>query len=395
MGCGETLEPVGEVHDDIECNVLTLDDGQARVVLIGIDALYPGPELRRYLDERFRGILSPDQIFLAASHTHSAPQLDSTKPALGSVDEGHLEFVCGSVGDLVERLLSQPGEDVRVVLSRYRSTVMVNRRRRRLLGGAEKRITFNSVIAAPNARATGRQYGHLVSLVGSNGPVGFLWQLPCHPVGLPRGWGNSAHFPGVGRRILRDTASPTTPVVFLQGFSGDLRPVSASKPSSLVGRARRLLLGAWFTPFTARDYGRWTGRVAAELSEAAKASKNADPSEDARLEARRVSVALSEYHAGNPGNRTMTVHRLSIGEVTLLGVSAEPVSGYAEALLARSDIAAIPVGCIDDVSGYAPTRRVLKEGGYEGTGFAQHFGLGMPRPVFESVLRTQMDEALN
>lgn len=392
MGCGETHEPVAEVHDDIECNVLVMLDGATKAVVIGVDALYPGPALRRYLEQRFAEVLSPDQIFLAASHTHSAPQLDSTKPALGGADRSHLDRVCASIGDLVERLLQQPGEEVRVAVCRYPSSVMVNRRRKRIVGGAEGRIRLNSVVAAPNPQATGKQYGHLVSFVGASGPVGFIWQLPCHPVSLPPGWANSAHFPGVGRQYLRGS-SPQMPVVFVQGFSGDLRPPSVAQPRGVKGIARRLLLGEWFSSFSESDYGRWTSDVVAEL---AGAVGRTDDSQvlDEPMSARRVSMLLDNYHEGECGGRALTVHRLSVGGVALLGVSAEPVSGYADALIAEQGRTVIPVGCIDDVSGYAPTARVLREGGYEGAGFAPHFGLGQPSPEFEKLLRRQMADAL-
>lgn len=393
MGCGESLEPVGDIHDDIECNVVVLMEGVTRAVLVGVDALYPGPTLRQYLEERFAEALSPHQIFLAASHTHSAPQLDSTKPALGGVDGSHLDGVCRSIGDLVGDLLQLPGEEVRVEVRRYSSSVMVNRRRKRIVGGAEGRIRFNSVVSAPNPHATGRQYGHLVTFVGDRGPIAFVWQLPCHPVSLPTGWANSAHFPGVGRQYLRQSSSQA-PVVFLQGFSGDLRPPSVPKPTGAKGIARRLLLGAWFSSFTESDYGRWTSEVVAELAGAVGRSR-VSKSLDEPVSAKRVSMPLDNYHEGACGDRSLTVHRLSVGGVALLGVSAEPVSGYADALIAEQGRTVIPVGCIDDVSGYAPTSRVLRDGGYEGAGFAPHFGLGQPSSEFEKLLRRQMADALS
>lgn len=115
---------------------------------------------------------------------------------------------------------------------------------------------------------------------------------------------------------------------------------------------------------------------------------------DRPISAKRVSVPLVNYHEGECRHRALTVQRLSIGDLALLGVSAEPVSGYAHALIAERGGTVVPVGCIDDVSGYAPTSRVLREGGYEGAAFAAHFGLGKPRPEFETLLRRQMADAL-
>jgi neutral ceramidase len=68
-----------------------------------------------------------------------------------------------------------------------------------------------------------------------------------------------------------------------------------------------------------------------------------------------------------------------------VGVAAEVVTEYGALVEATFDTAiTIPVGYIDEVYGYLPTERMLREGGYEASWFLAPFALEGPlNPAIE------------
>ena len=73
------------VHDPLEANILAIFDAAAcNAVLISIDAVFVGRELSDALLEACTGFgVNAQSVLIVASHTHSAPALENTKPLLG------------------------------------------------------------------------------------------------------------------------------------------------------------------------------------------------------------------------------------------------------------------------------------------------------------------------
>ena len=399
MGCGDTDIPTGTVRDRLEANVMVLRDSEQKpVVIVAVAALYVGPGLRAHMEEALRGAGVPaSRLFMAASHTHYAPMVDDSKPQLGVVSQANLDRVAGALEELCGHLLNDSCSRVDVQSGSYLSTAAVNRRLPRLVAGVEKRVRFNAVARAPNLRATHAQPAHVVLLRGSGGdPVAALVQLPCHPTSLPAGSGHSSHFIGRLRTVLRERYGSTLPVVFLQGFSGDLRPPAIARPTTAKGRVRRVLLGPWFTAFDEEEYEMWLAKVGREL-DGLLDRLDAVPIRQAsvRLDSRRVTDSLTTLVKSDDAARHVSAHRVTIGDVHLVGFSAEPVAAYVPFLDSiTAGEACIPVGCIDDVFGYAPTDTMVREGGYEATGFWPHFEIDGLQPDFERRDKGLLSEAV-
>ncbi|MEI2715411.1 MAG: hypothetical protein V9E98_00105 [Candidatus Nanopelagicales bacterium] len=85
----------------------------------------------------------------------------------------------------------------------------------------------------------------------------------------------------------------------------------------------------------------------------------------------------------------VSFHRVTVGGVTLVGASAELVSGYAVHVRAMApEMHVIPVGCIDHVIGYWPTNQMFEEGGYEVVEHCPSFGISAcSSDIEESVLK--------
>jgi len=101
---------------------------------------------------------------------------------------------------------------------------------------------------------------------------------------------------------------------------------------------------------------------------------------------------LEEFfeHPG-PQKRFVAIHAVRLGELTLLGISAEPTWEFAQALNvtkvwgARLSI----VGCIDDTWGYLASRNQCKLGGYEVSGYLKYFSLTEKKTSSETSKRIE------
>lgn len=397
MGCGDVRVPTADVRDRLEANIIVLSSAGTQVVLISVDALYAGSHLRSTLDTELED-LDPGAVFLGASHTHYAPMLDESKPALGTTNGDHVARVASAIVDKTRELLLEPGCETSVQFATYESLSAVNRRLKRWIGGAEGMIRRNVVANAPNPKLTHPQTSTIIKFSNNGDTHAYIWQHACHPTSLPSGSGHSAHFPGEWRREVRSEEGSNIPMVFFQGFSGDLRPPSVAVPSGPSQWGRRLVLGPWFDAFSEDEYGKWldsldSERRAAQFSEAVDAA----PDQQQILSTQRTEEPLATFvEAADNSNRVVSAHRVSIGPIDLIGVSAEAVSVYSSVVGPRAaGRHVVTVGCIDDVFGYAPTDSMIAEGGYESSGFLPHFGLSAFRPGFQDRFSRLMNSTVD
>jgi hypothetical protein len=387
--------PLSEVAERLEANLVVLrgDSGSEPMVIISLDLLYPGRILRSALESALPE-LRPDQIFLAATHTHQAPMTDDTKALLGAPDDKYLDMLVLTLSRELRRLLlsdeTQIGELATAsVLARH----SINRRFRRRVTvwprsssrswAPPVRLVFNYYLLAPNP---GGVTDELITVVISRTPAGraqfVIWNYACHPVAFPDKDKVAADYPHHVRDILRTTLGvPDLPVLFLQGFSGNTRPsASVSKTSGLGSWARRMLFGPSFTKMTWDAYTAW----AKELGElVAQGCAHALPLDDTAVSSRRSLSATSLFVAGAP-EPVVSFHSIRFGsELSIVGASAELVAEFAPKVRAMAGSNQVMcVGCLDHPFGYAPTCRILVEGGYEGGDYCPMFSLG---PLAENV----------
>ena len=106
---------------------------------------------------------------------------------------------------------------------------------------------------------------------------------------------------------------------------------------------------------------------------------------------------LKSFLVNAPGSRVVSFHCLDFGQrVKFVGISAEPVVEYSALIKSLSPASiTIPVGYIDDVFGYLPTKDMIKPGGYEAAGFLKEFSLSGPwTPNFEIECRNTLQKLL-
>ena len=378
MACGPTQLAVQTIDLALEANVIIFTSNNEKTILLSLDSLYIGAKLRNLIENEFSASVPKERIFIAASHTHYGPQLDPNKPKLGIMDSIHFNEVANSVIELIKDLLNKVSQPAEIFYSKFETNSTISRRLPRLIGGENGRIKFRKVFLGPNQTITPKVIGHVLQVSANSEVLAYIWQMPCHPTSLPKNSNHHSHFPGVIRNKLRQLERSEVPVVFLQGFSGDLRPKSIAKPFGFVGWMRRLVLGPWFSNFTSLGFQGWTESIWRELySSLSNINENENRLNIIAVQSSRSLHALNYFiKTTNDNYGNLSIHCIRLGRLIIVGVSAEVPSDYVELLkLHIPNLDFVPVGCIDDVFGYAPTSEMLKIGGYESEGSRVFFDI--------------------
>jgi neutral ceramidase len=367
------------VADRLEANALVLTQSGPPLVFVSVDLLFVGHELRSGVLGRLRGAVPDESLFFAASHTHFAPATDDRRPRLGRMDARYLELVCERVTGLVSRLLETPATPVTIEYLHGQADHAVNRRLRTPWHLSRRGPRIGAVVGAPNLSGQRDESVHLLRVSRSDGrPMAAIWSYACHPVGFPRPLEVTADYPGRVRRRVRQQLAPDLPVLFWQGFAGDVRPRELDLSTSVLSRVKRVVLGPRFGRFESAEWERWADSLAARVAEIASLPAGRQMSGSIRV--RRISRPLADFVLGVSDDRQVTFHRVGLGDgLNVVAISAEIVTAYGALVKGIFDGAInIPVGYIDEVYGYLPTARMLGEGGYEASWFLRPFALDGP-----------------
>jgi hypothetical protein len=399
MGCGPNNQEISGADPALEVNILAFFDehNEEIFLIISIDALYVGEELRKKIETYFFEKILSKNIFFAASHTHYAPQVDFKKQNLGRVDVEHFNHVCNLILELINELLLAPREPFEILYGSFISKNIISRRKFRWIGGQSKKIKLKKYFFIPNKKSLENTEGHIVKLICGGKALAYIWQLPCHPTSLPFNFTHSSHYPGVIRNKLRAREKRKIPVIFLQGFSGELRPPSVAKPKSILEFFRLIILGRWFTDFSKNEFDEWNNSIFLEMIETLQSEKFISSKYvPENIEAIRREIDLNQVvQRGEHSSKVLTIHLLNFEKINIFGISAEVTSPYAKYLKSISgDNYTIPVGCIDDTFGYLPTDLMIKQGGYESEISLKLFNLKCYNHFFEQKIKNLITEVL-
>lgn len=380
------------IHLPIEANALLLEKDGGKCLIISLDLLYVGDQLRDRLlvqiSERFR----QDQVFLSATHTHFAPGTDRTKPKLGNTKDEYLDFIAARLSQLVERLENDVRSPVQLILCEGSAHPGNVSRRKFIWVIGKKGFPVRKMHMVPDLKAPVDNMIRIVKAVDINGCLkAVLWGYSCHPSAFPNMDTITSEFPGVVRRDLRKI-DERLPVLFMQGFSGDVRAklFSSSRNSnrkmSITKVVVRVLQVKEFGTDSLDAWNEW----ARQLSKAVIALTQEGDYHmlEGPLKASRLSIPVTAL--GLDSNARLFIHGVSLGPLILVGVSAEVTNHYLG--IARQTFRGkevFPVGCIDNVIGYLPENKMIREGGYEADGFRYYFDVNgdfqrdIERPIRE------------
>lgn len=384
--------PFSSVMSSLELNAAVLRRRDRCLVLLTGDFLYLSGTLRDAIVRTYgmqHGFSQAD-VLLGASHTHFAPSLDVGKPGLGAADEGYIAFVHAKALALLGQLLEAKGEPITV--RHCRRTSRHNCNRRSVVFGADGELAVDDIMSDP-----GNVFDDALDVVrfdGADGGLrGAMVRYACHPISFPEKLAVTAEFPGVIRSEFRASSGiEELPVLFFQGFAGDMVPMSppreAPDRTAVRGGLKPVKREA---TLSADEWQRWTASLASDAHLALDEAERACPAAP-QLGARERRLALSELIDGlSEEHRDSFLSMQAIwlcADLLIVALSAEPTAAWTERI---GDLApgmtVLPVGYVNQTYGYLPAARELAPNGYMAGGFFEPFGL---RGCFRSDLEQRV-----
>lgn len=403
-GYASRTKPSDGIVQDLFAKVLVLEDGQQhRQVFVTLDLISVPRPLREFLEKALKEQygLAPESLLMNCSHTHSGPELRITRATAddssgGDINEASrtaqaIEYssrlqktLVDSIGDCLKRL-----EPVNVGISHARCGFAMNRRLP--VDGGYRNSPYpdgpvdHDVPVLRIEQPSGELLGLMFGYACHNTTVGF-YQI-------------NGDYAGYAQQYLEE-AHPGSVALFMMGCAGDQNPYPRGKTELCEQHGRTLAnaVEAALLPRARPLSGVITSAIGtAELEFAPLPSK-------ARLE--QLAQSKNKYEAGHARRLLarmnmneaidlkypylVQVVRLGTG-CTLVALSGEVVVDYS--LRLKKELASEPLwvaGYSNDVFGYVPSLRVLREGGYEGAEAMIY--TSFPGPFAESVEERIVDK---
>ncbi len=389
------------INSPLEADIIILQDSRQRIVLLSLDVLYVGRALKEAILSRSGGTIKENELFIWASHNHFAPSTDPDKPMIGVCDAQYIEYVAERIAKLIETLLRTAPKKVQLSYGASRNkNLVVNRRRKGLI--LEKRSSLYVPHLGTKILPNKKQYrdGKISTILlqdqEGGQPIALIWNFACHPVSSPGNNTVRAEYPGEIRKMLRTQFQSEIPVVFLQGFSGDIRPPSLAKFPRKGGYKKKIhhvalktIYGNYFDSFDETD---WSNHLLS-LWDVMKNASRIDDREKLGTGLNTKTTELNLKDLGIAKDKKLKICSIRIGKLRIIGFSAEVVAEWERIVnnVFPNDIL-IFAGCFDDVFGYLPTEEMILDGGYEVEGFMQTFNIS---GKYEFGLEGQIITALN
>lgn len=406
-GFGERdFDPAGAkgVHDDLYARALYLAQGNQEALVMGFDLLF----FSRDESDRFKAAignklgLSPVEILLNTSHTHTGPKVGNwyySPPDSLYLQNLEKKIVAAALE------AKQSAEEATIWAAETRTAVPLSRR---------KPLADGTIAFAPNPRGTVDDFLPFVLFKNRGGrPISLLFSVSCHPStikGDELAFLISADFPGAAAAEI-DRLLGTTAAFFLQGAGGDAkasvigrgleewrggtwddvgalgRMIASEIQGAISGGLRKIEPGLRtalveinlpLAPPPTRE------AVVSILEDPASAAENAPVERRVRRMWAAEQLALLDRGYGLRTEAPVLVQGIRLGPgLRIIGVEGELVAELG--LLIRDFYGGgitFPLGYSNGAQMYLPTSRMIKEGGYEVESFWEY---RQPAPLSEGI----------
>ncbi|MFS8616718.1 MAG: neutral/alkaline non-lysosomal ceramidase N-terminal domain-containing protein [Solitalea sp.] len=369
---------------ELWAKALALEDATGkRVLLITTDLLGIPAALSSKIRGRIKALfgLERDAVMLNSSHTHSGPALARSLANANPVDPEVTQKINAYSERLVEMIVQVAGDALRsvaparVYAGNGVTRFQVNRR-----NNNESQIGSVTDLAGPN------DYAVPVILVENQQgkPMAIAFGYACHATVLS-GYDWSGDYPGYAQLEL-EQMHPGATALFFQGAGGDQNPM----PRHTVALARQYgrTLAAAVDRVLSDGLRELEPRIRTAYAEIglelsappAREEVARIASESSGFMKRWAERLLSQLEAGDPvmDSYPYPLQAWKLGDQPVLALGGEVVVEYAIELkrLFGQDI--FVLGYSNDVMGYIPSLRILREGGYEGAVSQMVYGLPGP-----------------
>lgn len=375
----------GVLHD-LWAKALVLEDGQGeRVVLITLDLCGIGRESANAICNGLKAShgLERRQIAINCSHTHTGPSIRGYLPALFAFDADQARAIAdytmrmeGLVREAVGKAIAglAPAE---VLFGQGQTTFAVNRR-------------ANKEDQVPKLREEGLLKGpvdHAVPVLAVKGGDGkfraIVCGYACHATVLAF-YQYSGDYPGFTQMAL-EKAYPGAQAMFVAGCGADQNPLPrrtvelAERYGQMLAEATQQVLMTGLAPVADRAASQFTEIPLTFDKVPMRAELLAEGMSTDKYTAQRAKLLLGQLDTAGSLSPSYPypIQVWQLGDsVAWTFLGGEVVVDFA--LRLKTDLKSERLwvsGYSNDVMAYIPSKRVLKEGGYEGGGSMTIYGL--------------------
>ena len=374
-GYATRTRPFERVEHDIYAKAIALRDSEGnRAVLIttdltGIPRSVADPVCES-ITKKLK--LKREQILISSSHTHSAPLLtldEATRyPGISEIDGRNLVAYTRSLQD---KLLHVAVEAMEILAPAQLAWGMgvapfaMNRRQ----------PTAHGVVIGVNARGLVDRSVPVLKVMDAEGKVlAALFSYACHNTTLTgSNFSLCGDYAGFAQLHI-EQEHPRTVALFMSGCGGDANPYprgtmkDAQEHGSVLGQEVCRLLEQKLTPITG-DLRCAFAEVELPLQSFTREELETMAASGAGYQRSNASQLLALLNEGKtlPAHYTAPVSVWQVGsQLTLVALPGEVVVDYVPLLAERLGPLQLWVAAYcHDVCGYVPSKRVLREGGYE------------------------------
>lgn len=374
------------VKTPLEANILLIRGHHDDVILIGLDTLYPSEALSKDILRLLSdgGInVPPASLLLVSTHTHNAPALDSSKATLGRIDTSYLAMVASRIAQALTLLFQQSPTPALLQTGQALCDASVHRRLS-VRGFNLATLSLESrVVMAPDAGVPIDQRLRLYLWTTTSGePVAILWHWPCHAVTEHDATKVSSDFPGLIRtHIRRRFSSANLPVIYLPGFSADIRPYSISA-NPIITQRLWLGVGRKFARNSVHAQNAFRRKLTGAIDDSID---SAAPTHSCNsLFYKSSDLPTHEIFQGHTAKNPLSCSYFALGPLKITALTAEVSHGHQPPEFADT----LFTGCAQQVFGYLPTDAQVRAGGYEATFLSRVLGLQVTfRPSLDSIIK--------
>ncbi len=377
--------PASGTESDLFARAFAMKDGggnRAVVValdLVGIDAEYAARVKKRLAEKHS---LREAEVALACSHTHCGPVLGTTLRSMYPLDDAMRERSRAYADFLVDRIDEVVGEALGRLkpcsLSWHEGTCgfAVNRR-----ANKEAEVVAIRQAGKTLAGPVDHRVPVLAARSADGALVGLVFGYACHATTLSFDkW--CADYPGYACESL-EKSNPGAVCAFMAGCGADQNPLPrrtvalAKTYGEELAKSVSTVLG---TPGKALP-----DRLAVAMKNVPLPLENPPSREELEKQAAgrekyiaaRARNLLADLSAGRalPMEYPFPVQAWRVGDLGMVFLGGEVVVDYSLRLAKEIPGPSWVASYCNDVMAYIPSRRVLKEGGYEGASSMIYYGL--------------------
>lgn len=391
-----------EVSEDIHARTIYFHDKNFELVLVSADLIWFGKDIV----EKIRGVcrekygLKPEQVLLHATHSHSGPQTGTEfTPSLGLADEAYMSFLANKVIEGIA-LAKSNKEEVEAYICKTTWNLGINRRKK-----VDDRVEM-----APNDKGIKDDILTFIYFYtkGTNNMKAVICHGTCHP-NISAENKISAEYTGIAMSKIENYLGNQTAALFLQGFTGNIRPNIQKQGKFLRGTAKEVNEAAEYL------YGIFLETIKKDKielklnnlilkEETIKVPLNKVPDEVLLISmignediTGEWSRFLLEDKSRLCPYKDLIISCVRLGkELSFIFINGEVVNEYAMYAQSVSSSKVLSVGYTNGMIGYLPTEQQINEGGYEPDESAYYFALpGKYDKELESIFKKKIKELLN